>query len=281
MTPQEQELILKVVQRVQQAPAQTKDPQAEQLIHDQLAQYPDALYLLTQAVIIQEQGLLQAQQQIRGLQTELQQARTAPAPQGGGFLGGMFGGTPSGVAANPTPAMPLTGAGTSSGFSPGVKPGGKPGTTANAAGKGPQPKAAAGNVAAGANRSGMGDFMRNAAMMAVGVAGGQMLYSGLQGMFSDEPGDAAAADATAAETTATDAADPVADSGGWGADQGVSDQALSGDDPSLWEQPEPAAEDWTDASADEPSPELDTGADDAGFGDDFGDDFGGGDDEWG
>jgi len=280
MTPQEQELILKVVQRVQQAPAQTKDPQAEQLIRDQLARHPDALYLLTQAVIIQEQGLLQAQQQISALQTELQQARTAPAPQGAGFLGGMFGGTPSGAAANPAPAMPLTGAGTSSGLNAGAKPSGKPAATTKPAGKGPQPTAAAGNAAAGANRSGMGDFMRNAAMMAVGVAGGQMLYSGLQGMFSDEPGDAAVADATAAdtgaETNATDATEPVADSSGWGADQGVSDQALSGEDPSLWEQPEPAADGWTDASAEELSPELDAGTDDGGLGDDFG-----GDDDWG
>ena len=140
---------------------------------------------------------------------------------------------------------------------------------------------------AAGNRSGMGDFMRNAAMMAVGVAGGQMLFSGLQGMFDDNPadsaGDTASADMSTPEdtTAAADSSEPAAeDSGGWGADQGVSEEALSGD-PSMWEQPDPAADatdPWGAGAEDETL--SDGGMDDGGFDDGGADDFGG-DDDWG
>ena len=278
MTPQERELIMKVVGRLQDAPAQAKDPEAEQLIVGQMSRQPDALYLLTQAVIVQEYGLQQAQERIDTLQQEVEQAQkaqTSGAPTGGGsFLGGMFGGP---AKANTAQATPPAGRGPAKSSpsarqgQPGRSGGSAPGTMAG------QP---ANTAATGANRGGMGDFMRNAAMMAVGVAGGHMLFNGLQGMFGDDStADPAVADAgDAADTCAIGAAEPVAeDSGGWGADQGVSEEALAGDDPSLWEQPEPVGDGgWGSDDA-----VADGGMDGGGFDDGGGEVDFGGDDDWG
>jgi hypothetical protein len=282
MTPQERELIMKVAERIQNAPQQTKDPEADHLITEQMARRPDANYLLTQAVIVQEYGLQQAQERIQGLEQELTQAKsvqTTANTGGGSFLGGLFGG-PQTPPANASPTAAAASRQTSR--AP-TQAGGK----AQAGQRAPNQTAATQQGAAAGNRSGMGDFMRNAAMMAVGVAGGQMLFSGLQGMFGDDPSDAAAdtavADMPPSEdpTAAADSAEPAAeDSGGWGGDQGVSEEALSGDS-SAWEQPDPAADaadPWGAGAGDETV--SDGGFDDAGFDDGGGDDFGG-DDDWG
>jgi hypothetical protein len=281
MTPQERELIMKVADRIQNAPQQTKDPEAERLISEQMARRPDADYLLTQAVIVQEYGLQQAQERIQSLEQELTQARSAQTTgnaAGGSFLGGLFGGRPS------TPAAAANAQAQRSsmqvrGKVPAGAQSGRPMTNQTGGQAGNQQQGPAGG-----NRSGMGDFMRNAAMMAVGVAGGQMLFSGLQGLIGDNPADSAgntaAADTSAPEdtTAAADSSEPAADSGGWGADQGGSEEALSGD-PSMWEQPDPAAADpWGAGAGDETL--SDSGFDEGGFDDGGGDDFGG-DDDWG
>ena len=279
---------MKVAERIQNAPQQTKDAEAERLIAEQMARRPDSNYLLTQAVIVQEYGLQQAQERIQGLEQELAQTKsaqpTAGAP-GGSFLGGLFGGpqTPP-VNTSPTATAATTAQTPRAATRPGAK--GPAGSQALAGRPAPNQAAAPQQAAAG-NRSGMGDFMRNAAMMAVGVAGGQMLFSGLQGMFGDNPADSAAETASADmaspedATAAADSSEPAAeDSGGWGGDQGVSEEALSGD-PSAWEQPDPAADaadPWGAGAEDETV--SDGGFDDAGFDDGGGDDFGG-DDDWG
>jgi len=291
MTPQERELIMKVAGRIQNAPQQTKDPEAERLISEQMARRPDADYLLTQAVIVQEYGLQQAQERIQSLEQELTQARSAPATGnagGGSFLGGLFGGPstpPSQAAAQPQAQRPPMSSGKKA---PGGAPGQPGRPTAN------QPNQPNNAQQAAGNRGGMGDFMRNAAMMAVGVAGGQMLFSGLQGMFDDNPTDGAAdtavADMPPSEDATAAAEAPEAtteDSGGWGGDQGVSEEGLAGD-PSVWEQPDPAADPadpWGAGGAGDAGDETvsDGGSDDAGFDDggDFGGDDFGGDDDWG
>jgi hypothetical protein len=95
MTPQERDLILGVAQRLRNANLTQKDRDAEQLILAEIGAQKDALYLLTQAVIVQEQGLRHAQERIQQLQA---------GQQGhGGFLSGLFGG---GSAAPPPQAPP-------------------------------------------------------------------------------------------------------------------------------------------------------------------------------
>jgi hypothetical protein len=98
MTPQERELILGVVQRLRTANLTQKDSEAERLILTEIGSQKDALYLLTQAVIVQEQGLRHAQERI-------QQLESACSQQGhGGFLSGLFGG--GGSSAPPPPQPP-------------------------------------------------------------------------------------------------------------------------------------------------------------------------------
>ncbi len=57
MTPQERELIDAVAQRLRGTRLPEKDAEADRFIRAQIGSIPDALYLLTQAVIVQEQGL--------------------------------------------------------------------------------------------------------------------------------------------------------------------------------------------------------------------------------
>lgn len=209
MTPQEQELIMQVAKRLQDAPAQRKDPDADALIRSQVGAQPDALYLLTQTVIAQEQQLLQARQRRDRPAAGRRAQGSTTAHEGPNPATGFLGHPTAGHAA-----------------------------AAGSRTRSPAPPAPMADGARGAapGRGAAGDFLRNAAMMAVGVAGGQMLFSGLQGMFSDAN---AAPDATGTPA-ADDAAENDAGGGGWGADAGVSEAALSGDDPSLWDESGPA-----------------------------------------
>src|SRR5579859_5324464 len=85
MTPQEQQLLDDFLQRLAAAGMVTKDPQADALIHQRLAGQPDALYLLVQRSLLQQQALEGAKTQIAQLQAQL----GAQQQQGGGsFLGG-------------------------------------------------------------------------------------------------------------------------------------------------------------------------------------------------
>ena len=54
MTPEEQNLIEGLFQRLRQADTNPKDAQAEQLIRAKTAELPSATYLLVQAVLVQE-----------------------------------------------------------------------------------------------------------------------------------------------------------------------------------------------------------------------------------
>jgi uncharacterized protein len=106
MTSQEREMILGVAQRLRNANLTQKDNEAERLILTEIGSQKDALYLLTQAVIVQEQGLRHAQERI-------QQLEAACAQQGhGGFLSGLFGGGSAPVPPQPPPpAYPPSGGG--------------------------------------------------------------------------------------------------------------------------------------------------------------------------
>jgi uncharacterized protein len=145
MTPQERELILGVAQRLRGTPLTEKDNEAERLIQTDIGSQPDALYRLTQAVIVQEQGLRHAQERIHQLEADLQAAQQS---RPSGFLSSLFGG---GLAASSagSSAPPLTP------YAPSSAPGG----------------------------SAAGSFLRSAAATAAGVVGGQLIYDGLRHMF--------------------------------------------------------------------------------------------------
>ncbi len=90
MTPQEQELLSSLTQKINQTQLQEKDPDAENLLGHQLGANPDALYILAQTVLVQNIALDQAKGQIAQLQQQLQQARQQPA-HATSFLGRLLG----------------------------------------------------------------------------------------------------------------------------------------------------------------------------------------------
>ncbi len=85
MTPDERTLLTDLADKIAQTPAPARDKEAEELIRTRIGSRPDALYLMTQTVLIQNLALQHAQQQIQ----ELQQRSSAPAQVSGGssFLG--------------------------------------------------------------------------------------------------------------------------------------------------------------------------------------------------
>src|SRR5262245_66124106 len=112
MTPQESELILGVASRLASAGGAEKDPEADRLIQERIGSNKDALYLLTQAVIVQEHGLKHAQARIEQLDADLQALRQQEATanqskHSSGFLGGLFGGGGGTAPAPPLRLRPM------------------------------------------------------------------------------------------------------------------------------------------------------------------------------
>ena len=83
MTPQEKELLTRFLQQLVSAQAGQKDAEAEALIKEAAARQPDAAYLLVQRALQLEQLLQASQEQVKTLQSELDQAR---AGRTGSFL---------------------------------------------------------------------------------------------------------------------------------------------------------------------------------------------------
>ncbi|MCQ1059260.1 DUF2076 domain-containing protein [Photobacterium sp. ZSDE20] len=62
MTPQEKELIQNVANKLKQSPNKSKDTDAESLINNEIGSQDDAIYKLTQAVLVQEMALKELKQ---------------------------------------------------------------------------------------------------------------------------------------------------------------------------------------------------------------------------
>ena len=88
MTPQEEELLNSLTDRVNQTQLQEKDPDAEALLNRSLGSNPDALYILAQTVLVQNIALEQAKAQVAQLQQQTQQRQPARATS---FLGSLLG----------------------------------------------------------------------------------------------------------------------------------------------------------------------------------------------
>lgn len=107
MTEQEQQLISDLAERIRNTPAPAIDRTADELIRRSIGTRPDALYLMTQLVLMQQMALNQARNQIESLQQQ--------RPAGGGsFLG-------SGYA---QPEYPPQGYAPQQGYAPPPPPGG-------------------------------------------------------------------------------------------------------------------------------------------------------------
>jgi uncharacterized protein len=188
MTPDEQNLIENLFERLRQADNTPKDPQAEQLIRAKTTALPSAPYLLSQAVIVQEHALANAQARIAELENRLASAnQDAPAAGGGSFLSGvsrLFGGnkpnTPPPVpqqqpqyqqVPNQYQQVPGTGGQMSPPPVPMQAPQGMPyPSTVNLA------------------PSSGGGFLKSALATAAGVAGGAALFQGIESLIGHNAG---------------------------------------------------------------------------------------------
>jgi hypothetical protein len=90
VTPQEEQLLNSLVERVNQTQLQEKDPDAEALLNRSLGPNPDALYIMAQTVLVQNIALEQAKAQVAQLQQQAQQVRQQPA-HATSFLGSLLG----------------------------------------------------------------------------------------------------------------------------------------------------------------------------------------------
>ncbi|MDE1161310.1 MAG: DUF2076 domain-containing protein [Acidobacteriaceae bacterium] len=184
MTPQEQQLIDGLVDRIRATPAADKDDTADRYIHSRLDAVPDAMYVLTQTVLVQQYGLENAQGQIQDLQEQLddlqqqlEQAQQAKKP--GSFLGKIFGSEEQ----QPAPLPPQPGYGqpqyqpVNTGYPPPPPAYGQPGY-----GQPTYAQPGYGQPAYG-GPSGGGGFLRGALQTAAGVAAGAMVFEGMESMF--------------------------------------------------------------------------------------------------
>jgi hypothetical protein len=90
VTPQEEQLLNSLVERVNQTQLQEKDPDAEALLNRELGSNPDALYILAQTILVQNIALDRAKAQVTQLQQQVQQAKQQPA-HATSFLGNLLG----------------------------------------------------------------------------------------------------------------------------------------------------------------------------------------------
>jgi hypothetical protein len=243
MTPQEQQLVADLFDRLASLEGQRRDPDAERLIREGLGRAPNAVYALVQSVLVQDEALKRASARIE----ELEHAAGGAEPaQGGGFLDSMR---------NVVMGQPR-------GSVPSVRPGGQ--GSSGVWGARPEPSQQApypqpgypqqagypqggpmggggmmGGGMMGGPGMGGGSFLGTAAATVAGVVGGAMLLNGIRGMMGGHQ--AFGGDLDRGSSGAAHAASPW-DSGGAGGgdlsrDAGLGDiggggqRAASYDDP--------------------------------------------------
>ncbi len=196
MTPEENDLISNLFERMRRQGLAEIDEEAAQLITRSMRANPDAAYQLVQTVIVQNMALERAEQKIADLEDEVRAASSRPARSSGTFLGGIFGGGRD-AGADAAPARPDV----ESRRSPmGSVPGAGSRINREAADASPWNAARTPPPERGARGGG---FLGNAMTTAAGVAGGMLLADGIRGLFKDDASAAHAADASkTAETPA-------------------------------------------------------------------------------
>lgn len=91
MTPQEQQMLQDLTNRVNQTVLQDKDLEAEQFLTQSLSRNPDAVYILAQTVLVQRYALDQAKKQLDDAKQAAQQATPAQPVHHTSFLGSLLG----------------------------------------------------------------------------------------------------------------------------------------------------------------------------------------------
>src|SRR6516165_4905211 len=163
MTPQEQELIKGLFERLSQLEAQPRDPEAERLIAQGLSRAPHAIYALVQTVLVQDEALKLANARIEQLQAQTS-AAAEPEQRPASFLDSMREALGGRAPHGSVPSVRTAGGGQPQGQQPQPRqmpPSGYPGTPAFGSG---------------------GSFLGTAASTAAGVIGGSLLLDGIRSM---------------------------------------------------------------------------------------------------
>jgi hypothetical protein len=195
MTPQEQQLVADLFNRLASLEGQRRDPDAERLIREGLGRAPNSVYALVQTVLVQDETLKLANARIE----ELERGMAAPAESSGGFLDnvrGMFGGRSGSV-----PSVKPGGQGSSGVWGsrpdaspPSGQPSGQPWGNPQGYPQGGYPPSPppgyppAGYPPGAAPAGGGHSFLGTAAATVAGVVGGAMLLNGIRSMMGGSEG---------------------------------------------------------------------------------------------
>jgi hypothetical protein len=152
MTPQERELLNALFDRLRKLEHNEREPEAERFIAEAVAAQPSAPYFMAQLLLVQDQALSAAQARIRQLEQAAGAARQQAASPGRSFLPGAGVAGPWGPHTGTTSAQPPTAAPPAQPITSGAVPGG-------------------------------GGFLRGALQTAAGVAGGALLFEGINSLF--------------------------------------------------------------------------------------------------
>ena len=178
MTPQEQELVNELFDRLAKLESSSRDPDAARLIADGLTRAPHAVYALVQTALVQDEALKLANARIEGLE-----AQVGGSQQQGGFLDSVRdavlgrrdpqGSVPSvrsQAQSSPTAAPPYR-------RQPEYPPQTPPYPTGPGLAPGMGPAFGSG-----------GSFLGTAASTAAGVIGGGLLLNSIRSMFGEHAG---------------------------------------------------------------------------------------------
>ena len=161
MTPEEAQLINGLHDRLDQVPPQSLDSEAERLISSRVAANPHAPYLLTQSVLVMQQAVTGAQTRIADLEKQLAEAKSQTTQGGGSFLSGV-----ANLFGSPQPVAPVRQVAPPSPVAPPPIPQQAVATTPSAG----------------------GSFLQNALGTAAGVAGGALLFQGIENLMGHNAG---------------------------------------------------------------------------------------------
>lgn len=165
------------------APLPPVDREADEYIAQQFARYPEARYRITQMAFVQEAALAEAQNRLRRMQWELEQAHSQQAQAGAtpgaapqqqqsrGFFGGLFGGGQPHQQAPQYQQPPYQ----QSQYRPGAQ-------------YAPPPPQYPPSYQPGMFQRGGSGFLGSALTTAAGVAGGVVVGNALMDMFSGHGG---------------------------------------------------------------------------------------------
>ena len=153
MTPDERKMLNDLAEKVSQTPPPPRDPEAEEFIRTHIGNRPDALYLMTQTVLIQNLALQNLQRQVQDLQ---QRSAAGQVASGSSFLGGTPGSSYQQSSAYSQPAAPPPAAAVPPQYAP------------------PAPASGGG---------GASSFLRGAAQTATGVAAGTLAAEAIGSLF--------------------------------------------------------------------------------------------------